>query len=876
MIDNVYNETPLTDGFDKFIEDSNKTETERCTYDNIDYIVPAGFSPATYSFRSAELILDGNNLMDKETNFKACLPDTRFAISFFLFVTQVENEGCCDDEAVQAWLYKKGKRKALAIRKEIPNEDGIYFDFSELGDSLSPGEYFLLLNNLEASESDCNFEAMGTNLRFSFSILPDGRHLAHPDIRNIRLHRDRTPLAGTSGRISLSFSLSRAMRKYDEFTACCYDESFFLMDRIFISQSPEMPQSRKVCTSLNSPFIWMPGQYTCLLSHNGEPFHKISFSLENESISIKMSESIKKHSSEYILLRYMESDRRNSFYWSELRRTPGFGSIKRKAMEYFQDNALNLMRKDCDLGPIRRNMNFLFIGKETEGTKNAIKDFAFILCETRNFNYVDAEELTEQKNLADPYAAVNGLFEGLTEGVVCISNLYALLNANENRFFQKLEKKLKTERKLTLFFLGTDAEINQVFETNPTLKGLFPEKNSVGLCSYTVSDIAHALQNTLKKQQFSFSEEAELRLTKLLAGMDAKGKLKNWGAEQVEQFFTGSILPCFRQRILDMECQEETSMKQELSRIKAEDIHDGFTDGKDTSFEQEMSGLNAMTGLHEVKQLLNETFNQLQFDDLRSRMGLAVRKKGIHHMIFTGNPGTGKTTVARMIGKIFHAMGLLSKGDVIVTERSRMVGQFLGETERNMQEILRKAQGNVLFIDEAYTLTADKDNRKDFGYRAVECLLTVLSRNSPDMIVVLAGYEKEMNQMLATNPGLRGRFPHTLRFEDYSADELMEIALQLFRKEEYILTGEAGRQLYETISEAVADKTESFSNARWIEQYVYSGILPAMAERVLNRGGAIDKESCRTVEKEDVETAFLKFKPRQIETAVIPRIGFRA
>lgn len=226
MIDNVYNETPLTDGFDKFIEDSNKTETERCTYDNIDYIVPAGFSPATYSFRSAELILDGNNLMDKETNFKACLPDTRFAISFFLFVTQVENEGCCDDEAVQAWLYKKGKRKALAIRKEIPNEDGIYFDFSELGDSLSPGEYFLLLNNLEASESDCNFEAMGTNLRFSFSILPDGRHLAHPDIRNIRLHRDRTPLAGTSGRISLSFSLSRAMRKYDEFTACCYDESF--------------------------------------------------------------------------------------------------------------------------------------------------------------------------------------------------------------------------------------------------------------------------------------------------------------------------------------------------------------------------------------------------------------------------------------------------------------------------------------------------------------------------------------------------------------------------------------------------------------------------------------------------------------------------
>ena len=136
-----------------------------------------------------------------------------------------------------------------------------------------------------------------------------------------------------------------------------------------------------------------------------------------------------------------------------------------------------------------------------------------------------------------------------------------------------------------------------------------------------------------------------------------------------------------------------------------------------------------------------------RFDAMRRKKVGEIADKGVYHMVFTGNPGTGKTTVAKMVGKVFHALGLLSKGEVLVTERSQLVGRFLGQTEENVRNVLRQAQGNVLFIDEAYTLCDTTADRKDFGYRVLECLLTLLSQKSPDMVVIMAGYEKEMEMM---------------------------------------------------------------------------------------------------------------------------------
>jgi SpoVK/Ycf46/Vps4 family AAA+-type ATPase len=243
-------------------------------------------------------------------------------------------------------------------------------------------------------------------------------------------------------------------------------------------------------------------------------------------------------------------------------------------------------------------------------------------------------------------------------------------------------------------------------------------------------------------------------------------------------------------------------------------------------------------------------------------------------MIFTGNPGTGKTTVAKMVGKIYHSLGLLSKGDVICADRSKIVGRYIGETERNMQRLLSEAKGNVLFIDEAYTLCDTLEDRKDFGYRAIECLLTVLSQKDSDIIVIFAGYEKDIERMMESNQGLSGRFPYKFNFKDYTAKELTEIALDIIEEEEYILTPEAEELLRTTIADTVRNKTKSFSNARWVEQYVNNGIKHAQSDRLAQMNCVPSVEVYRRIEVEDVRIAFEQHKPK--DELRQQSIGFRA
>ena len=153
-----------------------------------------------------------------------------------------------------------------------------------------------------------------------------------------------------------------------------------------------------------------------------------------------------------------------------------------------------------------------------------------------------------------------------------------------------------------------------------------------------------------------------------------------------------------------------------------------------------------------------------------------------------------------------------------------------------MKVILEEAKGNVLFIDEAYNLNTGSDDRKDFGFRVLDSLLTVLTQPNPDMLIIFAGYEKEMDDMLNSNPGLQGRFPYRYQFDDYSAEQLMEIALKIFERDEYILSDEALAVMRDDIALTLSMKRPNFANARWVEQFVNNGIIPAMADRIYASG----------------------------------------
>ena len=217
-------------------------------------------------------------------------------------------------------------------------------------------------------------------------------------------------------------------------------------------------------------------------------------------------------------------------------------------------------------------------------------------------------------------------------------------------------------------------------------------------------------------------------------------------------------------------------------------------------------------------------------------------------------------------------MGILSKGEVIAVDRTRLVGRFLGETEENMKAILDEARGNVLFIDEAYTLYDGSTDRKDFGGRVIDSLLTVLSQPDPDMLVIFAGYLKEMDAMLRTNPGLMGRFPYKYQFADYDADQLYAIACSLLKRNAYILSPEAEKLLRESVTRAYAQRDEHFSNARWVEQFVNNGIIPAMASRI-SRTACDDYQ---TIEVSDVRQAYAKYNPQATALKTRRKVGFSA
>lgn len=204
--------------------------------------------------------------------------------------------------------------------------------------------------------------------------------------------------------------------------------------------------------------------------------------------------------------------------------------------------------------------------------------------------------------------------------------------------------------------------------------------------------------------------------------------------------------------------------------------------------EEILSELEQLIGLTEVKKLVREVYAFAEIQKRRQKAKL-VTEPLVLHMIFKGNPGTGKTTVARIIGKVFQEMGMLQRGHIIEVERADLVGEYIGHTAQKTREQLRKAYGGILFIDEAYSLA--RGGEKDFGKEAIDCLVKGIEDHRGEVILILAGYQQEMENFLSTNPGLRSRFPIHIDFPDYSQQELLAIADQMCQRRQYHLSPQA-------------------------------------------------------------------------------------
>ena len=259
--------------------------------------------------------------------------------------------------------------------------------------------------------------------------------------------------------------------------------------------------------------------------------------------------------------------------------------------------------------------------------------------------------------------------------------------------------------------------------------------------------------------------------------------------------------------------------------------------------------LEGYIGLGSIKKEVNNLINMVTVYKLRREHDLPTVDLSLH-MVFSGNPGTGKTMIARLMSRIYKCLGILSKGQLVEVDRSGLVAGYVGQTATKTSEVIKKAMGGVLFIDEAYTLNSSSEN--DFGQEAIDTILKAMEDNRDDLVVIVAGYDGLMDRFIHSNPGLESRFNRYLHFDDYTQEEMMGIFEMQCKKGCYTLTEEAKEAVNEFIAESNTNSI-SFGNARGVRN-IFEMILVNQANR-LAEAEEITRESLMEITLDDVNRA---------------------
>jgi len=284
----------------------------------------------------------------------------------------------------------------------------------------------------------------------------------------------------------------------------------------------------------------------------------------------------------------------------------------------------------------------------------------------------------------------------------------------------------------------------------------------------------------------------------------------------------------------------------------AREIEENLTDigaaHRDSNLEEILEELDReLVGLRPVKAYIRRVASLLLVSRLREKVGLASERPTLH-MSFTGHPGTGKTTVAMRMAKILQHLGYLRRGHLVVATREDLVGQFVGHTAPKTKEILKKAMGGVLFIDEAYSLYRPESER-DYGQETIEMLLQAMENQREDLVVILAGYQDRMKTFFQHNPGFRSRVAHHISFPDYSLEELTTIAELMLRQQNYAFDAESRHAFVEYLELRI--KQPHFANARSVRNAI-DRIKLRQASRLVSQGGCVPKQELVRIAASDV------------------------
>ena len=461
--------------------------------------------------------------------------------------------------------------------------------------------------------------------------------------------------------------------------------------------------------------------------------------------------------------------------------------------------------------------HYVFTGNPGTGKTTVARIMADVF---RTLGIVSRGQLVEadRAKLVAGYAGqtaikTNQLIDSALGGVLFIDEAYTLKSNDQDSFgaeaIDTLLKRLEDDRgKFICIVAGYTDNMHDFIDTNPGLKSRFTQ--TIHFDDYTPDELTQIFLNLAKAKNFTVDEETQGTIHRQFEQLYLR-RDKNFGnAREARRIFDQAVEKQ-SQRLVSMMGNPDFK-DEDMYRITSADLEIEPAE-KARPLDEVLNELDEFIGMRSVKNMIRRLAVQSMFMKQRAAMGAGKVQQMSMNFILTGNPGTGKTSVARKMGEVLQAMDILPTSRVIEASRATLVGKYMGETPKIVNNMCDKAMGGILFIDEAYTLSSENDQ---YGKEAIDTLMKRMEDDRGKFVVIAAGYQNEMEQFLSVNPGLASRFTHKMHIDDYNEDELLAIFKKMAQKDNYKLSPEAEFKLLDVICRRVVSKDANFGNAREI------------------------------------------------------------